>query len=167
MVLGLCIPPMYLNIILNQVLIAQKRQHLWTWAMLGATVVNPLFNFALISFTQDRYGNGAIGAALSLFLTEVLIVLAGVVMVGLGVFRGGTLRRPLLATAAAAGGVCAGEAAGRLGTAASLAAAALVFAVLVWALRLAGPNELRAMRGAFARVLRSRRAGPPQPESGA
>jgi O-antigen/teichoic acid export membrane protein len=165
MVLGLCIPPMYVNIILNQVLIAQKRQHLWTWAMLGATIVNPLFNFALISFTQDRYDNGAIGAAASLFLTEILIVLAGVVMVGLGVFRGGTMRRPLLAAAAAVGAVCAGEAARRLGTVASLSAAAVVFAGLAWALRLAGPEELRAMRRALARIRRSRRAAAPQPKS--
>ena len=65
-VLGLCIPPMYLNIMLSQVLIAMNQQARWTWVMAGTTVVNPLFNLALIPWTQHRYGNGAIGAGISL-----------------------------------------------------------------------------------------------------
>ena len=45
-VLGLCIPPMYLNIMLSQVLVAINRQSRWTWVMAATTVVNPLFNLA-------------------------------------------------------------------------------------------------------------------------
>ena len=41
-VLGLCIVPMYLNIILSQILVAAKRQVAWTWVMGGATILNPL-----------------------------------------------------------------------------------------------------------------------------
>ena len=40
-ILGLCVPLMYASFILNQILIASKRQAAWTWAMVGATVVNP------------------------------------------------------------------------------------------------------------------------------
>ena len=36
-ILGLCLPPMYLSIMLNQVLIASKRPLVWTWVMVGAT----------------------------------------------------------------------------------------------------------------------------------
>ena len=56
-VLGLCIPPMYVNIMLSQVLIAAERQVVWTWVMAGATVVNPIFNLVLIRLTDARYGN--------------------------------------------------------------------------------------------------------------
>jgi len=38
----------------------------------GATLVNPLINLALIPITQRHFGNGAIGAAVSLLLTELL-----------------------------------------------------------------------------------------------
>ena len=67
-ILGLCIPPMYMNIMLGQVLIAMERQTDWTGVMAATTVVNPLLNLALIPLTQHRYGNGAIGAAISLLL---------------------------------------------------------------------------------------------------
>ena len=76
-ILGLTIPPMYMNIMLSQVLIAMNRQTTWTWVMAGTTVINPLFNLALIPLTQHRYGNGAIGAAISLLLTEIVVVAAG------------------------------------------------------------------------------------------
>jgi len=101
-ILGLCLPPMYLNIMLNQVLVAAKRQVHWTWVMAGATVVNPLLNLALIPWTEHRYGNGAIGAGLSLLLTEALIVVAGFVIVGRDVLDRFILRRGALVAVAAA-----------------------------------------------------------------
>jgi len=101
-VLGLCIPPMYLNIMLASVLIAQKRQVVWTWVMAGATVVNPPFNLLLIPMTQHRYGNGAVGAAVSLLVTELLVVLAGFTMVGRNIFGRTEARRCLLCALATA-----------------------------------------------------------------
>jgi len=100
-ILGLCLPPMYLNIMLNQVLVAAKRQVLWTWVMAGATVVNPVLNLILIPVTESRYGNGAIGAALALLLTEALIVVAGFVIVGRDVLDRFMLRRAGFVAAAA------------------------------------------------------------------
>ena len=47
-ILGLCIPAMYMNIMLSQVLIAMNRQASWTWVMGVTTIINPLFNLALI-----------------------------------------------------------------------------------------------------------------------
>ena len=73
---------MYVNIMLNQVLIASKRQAAWTWAMVGATVVNPVLNLLLIPLTAARYDNGAIGAAIALLVTEVLVVVFGFATVG-------------------------------------------------------------------------------------
>src|SRR5207237_1334845 len=100
-VLGLCIPPMYLNIMQGQILIAMNRQANWTWVMAGTTVVNPLFNLALIPWTQHRYGNGAIGAGISLLLTELICIAAGFVMIGRHVFDSGTVRRTVIGTASA------------------------------------------------------------------
>jgi len=100
-ILGLCIPPMYMNIMLSQVLVAMNRQARWTWVMAATTVVNPLFNLALIPWTHDRWDNGAIGASISLFLTELIVVTAGFAMVGALVFDRSTIRRAVLGIVAA------------------------------------------------------------------
>jgi len=105
-VLALCLPPMYLNTMMNQVLIAANRQRVWTWVMLGATVVNPAFNYVLIRVTQSRYHNGAVGAAISLLLTELLIVGVGIVVVGHRLFARSSLWR--LARVALAAALMAG-----------------------------------------------------------
>jgi hypothetical protein len=73
---------MYLNIMLNQVCVASGRQGMWTWLMVGATIVNPALNAALIPVTQRHFGNGAVGAAIALAATEFAIAVAGFVIVG-------------------------------------------------------------------------------------
>jgi O-antigen/teichoic acid export membrane protein len=151
-VLGLCIPPMYLNIMLNQVLVAAKRQVAWTWVMAGATVVNPLLNLALIRATQSRYGNGAIGAALSLLLTELLIVAVGFAMVGRSVLDGRAARRCVVALVASAAMPVAAYLARPLGTLPALVAAALAFLVAAAVLRLFTTEEIALARSAVSRV---------------
>jgi PST family polysaccharide transporter len=101
-ILALCVPPMYLNVMLNQVLVAAKRPMVWTYLMIGATVVNPVVNLVLIKYAQARWHNGAIGAAISLLVTELLIVAAGIVIVGRHVLTGSSLWRLLRAVVAAA-----------------------------------------------------------------
>jgi O-antigen/teichoic acid export membrane protein len=154
-VLGLCIPPMYLNIMLNQVLVAAKRQVWWTCVMAGATIVNPLFNFALIRYTDARYDNGAIGAAASLFLTEALIVVVGFVLVGRDVFDRNAVRRCALVTAASAAmWAFAYTTQPVVGTLLSLVGAGLVFLGLAALFRLATPEELAFLRSGLRRALR-------------
>ena len=92
-VLALCMPPMYLNIMLNQVLVAAKRQTTWTWVMAVATVVNPLFNLALIPFTENHYGNGAIGAAIEPVPDGARDRGGRLVLVGRGLVTPATVRR--------------------------------------------------------------------------
>jgi O-antigen/teichoic acid export membrane protein len=72
-VLALCVPAMYLNIMVNQVLVASERQTLWTKVMLMATILNPILNLLLIRYFQDHFQNGAIGSAIALLLTELVI----------------------------------------------------------------------------------------------
>jgi O-antigen/teichoic acid export membrane protein len=151
--LGLSIPPMYLNIMLSQVLVAMNRQSAWTWVMVVTTVINPLLNLALIPLTQDRFGNGAIGAAIALFLTELLVVSIGVVLVGRGVFDRSTLRRTVLVTATALAMWGAAVLVRRaVGDVASVAAGIAVFFVLAYALKLFTPEEIGLLRSGFERV---------------
>jgi O-antigen/teichoic acid export membrane protein len=105
-ILALCLPPMYFNTMLNQVLVAAQRQRVWTWVMLGATIVNPVCNLVFIRVAQARWHNGAIGAAVSLLVTELLIVAVGIAVIGrhvLGTRSLWRLARVTLAALAMAG----------------------------------------------------------------
>jgi O-antigen/teichoic acid export membrane protein len=151
-ILACCIPSGYLNIILGQVLIAAKRQTVWSFVMIGAAVINPLMNLALIPATESRYHNGAIGAAISLLLTEALMTIVGFVFVGRHVFDRRAARRCLLATVASAGMLGVAYAAHPLGTPAALLAGCVTLAVLAAALRIATPDEIALVRGRITRV---------------
>lgn len=151
--LGLSIPPMYMNIMLSQVLVAMDRQSTWTKVMLVTTIVNPLFNLALIPATEHWFDNGAIGAAIALFLTEIVVVSIGVALVGRRVFDGETARRTALATGAALVAWAVGYLTERtVNGAAAIAAAVAVFALLAWTLRLFDAEEITLIRNGLGRV---------------
>jgi O-antigen/teichoic acid export membrane protein len=152
-ILGLCIPPMYLNIMLNQVLVAAKRQVLWAWVMAGATVVNPLLNLVLIPVTENRYGNGAIGASLSLLLTEALIVVAGFVMIGREVLDRLLVRRAVLLALGGGGMWGAAYLARPLGPVVSILVGALAFAAFAWVTGIVTSEHVELVRA----TIRNRR----------
>ena len=153
--LALCIPPMYLNIMLSQVLVAMDRQATWTWVMAVTTVVNPLFNLALIPLAERRWDNGAIGAALSLFITEVVVVSAGIVLAGRFVFLPSSARRAFVGAAIAAAMVVVGRQVGLVaGHLVGLVACALTFVVLARLLRLFTASELELMKTGLNKVAR-------------
>ncbi len=104
-ILGLNLIPMYLNIMLCQICIAANRPGRWTWLMAGATVFNPAINLLLIPWAQHRYGNGAIGAAIALALTEVVIATAAVMLVGRSVVGLRVIKRVARMAAACGGAV--------------------------------------------------------------
>lgn len=146
MLLGLCIPFMYLNIIVSQILIAANRQIVWTWVIALATVLNPLLNAALITVTDKHYGNGAIGAAIALLVTEAVLVVIGFVVAGHRIVNRALIGRAGR-VAAASGLMCLGGLATRpVGMLASLATAAVVFVTAAWLLRIATPAELAIIR---------------------
>ena len=151
--LATCIPFIYLNIVLVQVLIAAKRQGIWTVVMAGGAVVNPLFNLVLIPWTAHRYGDGAIGAAVSLVLTELLMTVAGFILVGRHVFDRTSVRRCLSAILASVGMWGAAYAARPLGTPVSLAVGGATLLALVVALRIPTSQEKALIRAGLARVL--------------
>jgi PST family polysaccharide transporter len=153
-ILGLCIPPMYLNIMFGQVLNAAKRQTVWTWAMVGATVVNPAANAVLIPVTQARFHNGAIGAAISLLVTELLIAGFGFAFLGRAVIARHAGRRLALTAVASIAMWSVAFVLRGLGTVPSLAAAGVTFVVLAAIFRLVTPEERRFVRDRLRRIAR-------------
>jgi O-antigen/teichoic acid export membrane protein len=159
-VLGLCIPPLYLNIILASVLIAEKRQSMWTTVMICAAVLNPLLNLVLIPLTEHRYHNGAIGAAISLVLTELALSGVALFVVGRHVFEARMVKRCALMGLLSALMVAVAQLARPLGSVPSVVVGFTTFGVLVVLLRVIRPEEWALARSgiarARARVTRSR-----------
>jgi O-antigen/teichoic acid export membrane protein len=150
-VLGLCIPPMYLNIMLGAVVIAENRQMAWTWAMIGATIVNPPLNLVLIPLTEQRWHNGAIGAAISLLVTELLIVVFGFFLAGRGIFGRAEIRRCVLCALASLAMVGIFYVVRPTGTLIALTAAVAGFAVLAVVFRIVTPAEAEFVKARLRR----------------
>ncbi len=147
--------PMYLNIVVNQVLVASRRQNVWTLVMVGASIVNPALNLLLIPHFQRANHNGAIGAALALLLTEALIMCAGLTLVRkvLTWDLGKRLIRGLLATGTMALAVVLVQ---RFPLVVQVGTGALSFGVVAVALRLISVREVKDM---FALLRGGRFAG--------
>jgi O-antigen/teichoic acid export membrane protein len=158
-ILALTVIPTYFNIVTNQILVTINRQMVWTKALAFASVVNPCFNLVLIRIFQDRSGNGAIGAAWSFLLTELLLVGIGVVVIRRYLHWGSLRRvaRSALATAGMAGVVLT---VARFGIVPQVVAGGLSFGALALLLRLPTPDELSTLdrlRGRAAIGARVRR----------
>jgi O-antigen/teichoic acid export membrane protein len=155
-ILAACVPPIYLNITLASILLAAKRQRVWTLVMAGAALINPLFNLVLIPMTEHRYHNGAIGASIALVLTEVLMDIVGLVLVGRGVFARRAVIRCGSALLASAGMAGAAYAARPLGPELSLVVGFATFGVLALVLRVVRRGELQQARAGLTDMRRSR-----------
>jgi len=150
--LALCVPPMYLNIMVNQIQVARRQQMLWTKAMALACVINPVANLFLIPYFQQRSGNGAIGAALSLLITEVVLAVIGVLMIR-NCFDRDFLSRLIRGALATAGMGLAVLAARRFGLAPAILVGLVVYPILAISLRILSREELSQLLEA----IRSRR----------
>jgi O-antigen/teichoic acid export membrane protein len=143
--LALCVPPMYLNIMANQVMIAAKRQALWTRVMAVACVVNPLANLFLIPYYQRTQGNGAIGASVAMLLTETVLACISLTLVRHALNRH-TLIRLAKGAIATAVMVAAVAPATRAGLIPSILTGIVAFPVASLALRVLTPEERAQLR---------------------
>jgi O-antigen/teichoic acid export membrane protein len=160
-ILALAALPTYFNIIANQILIATNRQVIWTKALALASVVNLALNIALIQAFQRRLGNGAIGAALSLLLTELVLFGIAVVVIHPYLHRESVVRvgRSALATLGMAVMVLA---VAPFGLAAQVVTGLLSFGVLALLLRVPTPEEHRELERLVSRLPLLGRSQPPR-----
>jgi O-antigen/teichoic acid export membrane protein len=87
--LSINIPFIALDMVLGTVLIALGRQKAWTGVGIVAAVLNPLANLWVIPFTQHTYGNGAIGAALTTIMSEVIMLIGALILRPRNIFTPG------------------------------------------------------------------------------
>jgi O-antigen/teichoic acid export membrane protein len=101
-ILALQISTTALNTVLATALIAADRLNRYLIIAAIAAAANPILCVIAISITDDRYGNGAIGAALVMVATELFVTIAALYLRSPGVVdraAAGRILRVLAATA--------------------------------------------------------------------
>ncbi len=83
-VFGIVIILTYQNILIGRFLISMDRQNPWTIVMAIATVATILLDIVLIPWCQARFGNGAMGGALAFVITELGMMIAGLMLLPRG-----------------------------------------------------------------------------------
>lgn len=142
--LGLSIPFMYANIIVGQVFIAAGRPRRIVTMLSVAAVINLVLNLLLIPLTQERYGNGAIGAGIALLATEVVQFGIGTALLGRRLMARTTVGRLARTGLATAGMAVVLVLLGGASLLLALVAGVASFVVLMLLLRVPTPHE-RAM----------------------
>ncbi len=157
-ILGLVIPATYLNIIVNQALVASGRQIAWTKVMAVSAVLNPLLNWIAIPAAHAAWQDAALGAAWSLVATEALMLGAGLYLLR-GYIDPAAVWRVTKAGLAALTMGLAVYLARRYGLVLQVALGLVLFGALAFPLGLVRPQELALGRQIAGRV-RSRLVRP-------
>jgi Membrane protein involved in the export of O-antigen and teichoic acid len=157
-ILGLVIPATYLNIIVNQALVASGRQIAWTKVMAVSAVLNPLLNWIAIPAAHAAWQDAALGAAWSLVATEALMLGAGLYLLR-GYIDPAAVWRVTKAGLAALTMGLAVYLARRYGLVLQVALGLVLFGALAFPLGLVRPQELALGRQLAGRV-RSRLVRP-------
>ncbi len=85
-ILSVHIPLAAMDTVLATALIAADRQRRYLYVALGAAILNPILCVILIHWALNRYGNGAIGAAIVTVATEAYILVGALRLKAPGVF---------------------------------------------------------------------------------
>jgi O-antigen/teichoic acid export membrane protein len=93
--MGIVLILMFQNIVLGQSMVSADRQNIWTVMTLVAIICTVLLDLLLVPWFQQRYGNGAMGGAVSYIITE-----AGILIAAIACMPRGTLGRANVWTAA-------------------------------------------------------------------
>jgi O-antigen/teichoic acid export membrane protein len=150
-VLASTLPLVGFNMIVGSVLTARDRQRQWAIAGVVAAVLNLSLNFVAIPYTQETFGNGAIGAAAVTSATEVVLVVAGLLLCPRGVFDGHTfsvLGRCFVASLVM--GVVLWPVRDT-SVLVSIPLGVAAFATSALVLRVVSPGDIRALRGLIRR----------------
>ncbi len=155
MVLGVVLIITSETILVGRYAIATGHQRLWNAVMVGAVVMTIPLDIALVPWTDDRFGNGAIGGALAYVVTESLMLTIGLVKFGPQVLSSAIVSR--IGRTFAAGLVMLGAVWPLRDEPliVPLAVGGIVYVVAVVVVRALGPEERRAIER-FAAVARSR-----------
>ncbi len=90
-ILAIHIPIVGLDVILGSTVMAADRQRSWVRVSVVASMFNPLLNLFAIPWSEQLFGNGAIGAAIVTVLTELMLMVGAIALRPAGVLDRATL----------------------------------------------------------------------------
>jgi O-antigen/teichoic acid export membrane protein len=152
-IMGIVIILTYQNMLVGQFLISTDRQNAWTIVMAVATVATIPLDVLLIPWCQATFGNGAIGGALSFVITELGMIVAGLVLLPPGSLDRSNVwsaARVLIAGGVMAAGVWWWR---QSFIAVPIAVGAVIYVALVLLLRIIPREDMELMRGAISQQL--------------
>lgn len=147
-ILALNVPLVAIDMILGTALIAAARQRAWTIVGVIAGVFNPLVNLWAIPFTQQRFGNAAIGAAVVTVATELVMFGGALYLRPKGVFTRWDVwyaARCLIATAVMVPVVILFSRVAEVGLFASMIYGAITYAAVAYSLKLVRDDEILSL----------------------
>jgi O-antigen/teichoic acid export membrane protein len=97
----------YIDMVLATAIIACDKQRRWVYTAGAAVLINISLNLVLIPYTQSRYGNGGIGAALATLITEFYVMVSAVLILPKELFSPASV--PIALKSLAAGAVMGGS----------------------------------------------------------
>jgi O-antigen/teichoic acid export membrane protein len=156
--LALTIPPTTFLTVLGTIAISVDRQRVWAYALAGTLALDIVLNLIFVPMFDRTHDNGAIGAAITTLVAELIMVGVGVWLMPKGVI--GREMKLLLAKVALAAGVMSGIAA--IGAFTSLwelpfvILGGLAYLAVVFATKATTVGELR---GLVENVIRRKRGG--------
>lgn len=163
-VMAIAVPIVGLDVVLGTVVIAIDRQRHWMIVSATAAVFNPLANLVAIPYAMRTFDNGALGAAFTTVLTEIILLVGALLIVPKGILdrhTRGVGWRIVLASAAMVPVVLV------LGSAplyVQIAMGALAYAVASLVLKTISIDEIRQLR-ASSRTRGDRNVGDDVPAS--
>jgi O-antigen/teichoic acid export membrane protein len=85
-ILGVVLIFTYQNMLLGQYYISIDKQRFWTWIMAAATIATIALDLILIPWCAQVLGNGAIGGAIAFVVTELGMLIIGIIYLPKGTF---------------------------------------------------------------------------------
>lgn len=155
--LAASLPLVGINMILGAAVSAKDRQRRWAVAGVVAAVLNVVLNLPAIPLTQRHFDNGAIGAALVTSLTEIVLVVAGLILLPAGTLDRATYVAVAKCFAVGAVMGVVVRVSNDLPLFVTVPIGAVVYVLGVVVLRVVAPDDVRAFRSLVAQ--RRSRAG--------
>lgn len=90
------------TILLGRLAIATGRVKFWSWLLVAVTVLSVPIDVVLVPWTDQRFGNGALGGALAYLVTESLLIAIGIWKIAPGLVTRPMVRRVVRCTIAGA-----------------------------------------------------------------
>lgn len=133
------------TILVGRYVIATGRQRFWNAVMVGGIVLTIPLDLVFVPWSDDRFGNGAIGGAMSYAVTESLMLAVGIWRFGSEILAPTVV--PRFVRTLAAGGVMLAVVWPLRNDALMLpiVVGGVVYPLSVWILRALGPEERRAL----------------------